>query len=410
MKWCRVFDLRYWPKVGHFLFETEDRRPGTFLPRAEEIEDKLRIGIFADQLFYEQPGGIGTYLREFIPGMAQRFDESRLLLLHHARGAAQLFPELANVEEFAIPHRRDLTGVSWHTLGSPAIERYLGELDVTHTPSLVYPPSTAPLVATVHDLCILKYPRAFPSRWRIFHRRGLQLILKHARVILVDSSSTCEDLRLLAAQRDPRVRVVPLGVEAGPALKQETIEKVLEKYDLKPGYLLFVGTIEPRKNLSRLVQAYASFNGDEKRKAGELVLVGAAGWMGRRELSRILSQGGVRWLGFLPQEDLEAIYAAAGLFVYPSVYEGFGLPVLEAMARGLPVITSNTSSLREVAEGVALLVDPEDPMEMGRAIRRLVSDSAMRAELAEKGKERAAEFPWDRTIELTFKAYEDAAG
>ena len=369
----------------------------------------MRVGIFADQLNYAQPGGIGTYLHNLIPGLAERSDSS-LLLFHHSKTRPSLFPDLPKIEEAIIPHRRDLTGISWHSIGRPRIERYVGELDVVHTPSLVFPPAEAPLVATVHDLCIVKYPWAFPSRWRVFHRRGLQLILKHARIILADSNSTCDDLRSLAHQRDPRVRIVPLGVQAAPAPGREAVRKVLEKYDLKEDYILFVGTIEPRKNLSRLVQAYASFNGDEKRKTGELVLVGPAGWMGRRELSRMLSQHGVRWLGFVPQQELEAIYASAALFVYPSVYEGFGLPVLEAMARGVPVVTSNTSSLREVGEGVALLVDVEDPMEMGRAIRRLMGDPEMRAELAEKGKERASEFSWDRTVDLTLEAYGEAAG
>jgi glycosyltransferase involved in cell wall biosynthesis len=369
----------------------------------------LRAGIFADQLFYAQPGGIGTYLKELIPGIAGK-DDSRLLLFHHAKSGSGLFPELGNIEETRIPHRRDVMGLSWHLIKRPAVERYIGETDVVHTPSLVFPPTAAPLVATVHDLCILKYPWAFPTRWRVFHRRGLQLILKHARIILADSESTCEDLRKIAGRRDPRVRTVALGVNKPRKPKKEAVASVLARYELEPGFLLYVGTIEPRKNLSRLAKAYASFNGGEKRKAGELVLVGPAGWMGRRELSGLLAQHGIRWLGFVPQEDLEALYAAAALFVYPSIYEGFGLPVLEAMARGVPVVTANSSSLREIGEGVALLVDPEDPMEIGRAIKRLVGDARMRKELAAKGKERAGEYPWQRTIDLTYEAYREAAG
>jgi len=367
----------------------------------------LRAGIFADQLFYDQPGGIGTYLRHIIPGMAARMEGGSLVLGHHGPQKARLFPGLGGVEEVRIPLWRDIVGASWHTLGIPRIEHYLGPLDLVHAPSLVFPPSRAPLVATIHDLCILRYPGAFPSRWRVFHRRGLGLVLRHARVILADSRSTYDDLRSFTGERDPRVRVIPLGVDIPESPAEKTVEDVLAKYGLTPGYVLSVGTIEPRKNLSRLVKAYSSFDSLEKAKSGELVMVGAAGWMGRRELNRLLSQQGVRWLGYLPQEELEAVYAAAGIFVYPSLYEGFGLPVLEAMARGVPVVTSDTSSLLEVGEGVALLVDPEDPMELGKAMRRLIDDDDLRAELAERGKERAADYPWDRTTELTLEAYRE---
>ncbi len=368
----------------------------------------MRVALFADQLYYKQQGGIGTYLRHLLPGLAGRIDDGSLVLVHHGPEGESLFPGLEGVEEVRLPSSRAFMGLAWHGFGRPRLERYLGELDLVHAPSLVYPPSRAPLVATVHDLCILKYPGAFPSRWRAFHRRGLSLIMRNAEVILADSSSTFDDLRSLVGGRDPRVRVVPLGVDVPAAPHKEEVERVLKKHDLAPGYILFVGTIEPRKNLSRLAQAYAAFDGDEKKKSGDLVLVGAPGWMGRRELTRVLSQGGVRWLGFLPQDELEAVYRAATIFVYPSLYEGFGLPVLEAMARGLAVVTSNSSSLREVGEGVALLVDPNDARELGKAMRRLIDDDGMRRELAEKGLERAAEYPWDRTVKLTLEAYEDA--
>lgn len=368
----------------------------------------MRIALFADQLFYEQPGGIGTYLRHLVPGVAGRLGGGTLLLAHHGPAGGCAFPGLAGVEETSLGARRDVMGLAWHTVGLPRLERFLGKLDLAHAPSLVYPPSRAPLAATVHDLCIIKYPGAFPARWRTFHRAGLSRILRHARVILADSDSTREDLRTLAGGSDPRVRVVPLGVDVPPEPDEDEQRVVMEKHGLTPGFILFVGTIEPRKNLSRLVRAYASFSAGEKARSGDLVLVGSPGWMGRRELSRILSQGGVRWLGYLPQRELEAVYRAAAIFVYPSVYEGFGLPVLEAMARGIPVVTSDSSSLREVGEGVALLVDPSDDIELRKAMRRLIDDGDMRRELAEKGRERATEYPWERTVELTMEAYGDA--
>lgn len=368
----------------------------------------MRAAIFADQLLYDQPGGIGTYLRHLVPGLAGRPEGVDLVLVHHGGGGENPLAGLEGTEEVRLQARRDVMGLAWHGLGRPRLERFCGDVDLVHAPSLVYPPSRAPLVATVHDLCILRYPRAFPSRWRVFHRRGLSLIMREARVIMADSRSTYDDLRALAGGRDPRVRIVPLGVDIPTEPDEEETARVLSSHGLEAGYVLFVGTVEPRKNLTRLVQAYAAFDREEREKCGELVLVGSPGWMGRRELSRIVSQAGVRWLGYLPQAELEAVYRGAGIFVYPSVYEGFGLPVLEAMARGLAVVTSNSSSLREVGEGVALLVDPTDPMEIGKAMRRLILDEDMREELAGKGRERAAEYPWERTVEMTLEAYGDA--
>lgn len=370
----------------------------------------MRIAVFADQLFYKQPGGIGTYLGNLLPGLAACLPESQFLLIHHGSEVARPFPDVERITMMRLPGSREVTGVLWHTLQRPVVEKHLGPLDLVHAPSLVFPPSLAPLVATVHDLCVVKFPGAFPAQWRVFHRRGLGLILKKARIILADSHSTARDLRLLCGKKDNRVRVVPLGVEDPPDVEEDQVRRVLEKHDLEPGYLLFVGTIEPRKNLSRLVQAYASLDEEEKRAARGLILVGAQGWLGRWELSRVLSQDGVRWLGYLPREELEAVFRGAGVFVYPSLYEGFGLPVLEAMARGVPVITSKTSSLREVAEGAAILVDPEDVMDLRKALRRLIRDEEMRVQLAEFGKERASSYPWSRTVELTAQAYRDTAG
>lgn len=369
----------------------------------------MRAALFADQLFYKQPGGIGTYITNLVPGMAGVLEGDLLVLVHHGRAGERLFAGLEGVEEKRLPWRRDVTGVSWHTLGLPKLEGYLGELDLVHTPALIYPPSRAPLVATVHDLIVLKYPAAFPSRWRHFHRRGLSLILRHASVIMCDSRSTFDDLCTLEGERDPRLRVVPMGVRPPPEVVEDEIDAVLEKFGLQPGFLLFVGTLEPRKNLPRLVEAYSSLSEDERSRCGQLVLAGAKGWIDEGELSRLRSRPGVRFLGYLPQDELEALYRAASVFVYPSLYEGFGLPVLEAMARGLPVVTSETSSMRELGEETALLVDPLDGLELRRAITRLVEDAALREELSARGRERARGFTWERTAELTLQAYRDAA-
>ncbi|MFW6113567.1 MAG: glycosyltransferase family 4 protein, partial [Actinomycetota bacterium] len=296
------------------------------------------------------------------------------MLAHHGPEGSRLFPEARNIGEIRLPRRRDITGVSWHTLGRPALERYLGDLDLVHAPSLVYPPSRAPLAATVHDLIVLKYPRAFPYRWRLFHRRGLKLILREAKVIIADSESTRRDLASLLGKSDGRVRVVPLGVLNPEPLSEDEVEETLSGLGLRPGYLLYVGTLEPRKNLTRLVEACSSMDEEYRRRYGYLVLAGSSGWLGRAELNRIVSHPGVKWLGHLPQRELEAVYRGASLFVYPSLYEGFGLPVLEAMVRGLPVVTSNTSSMREVGEEAALLVDPEDASDIRRALCRLLED------------------------------------
>lgn len=368
----------------------------------------MRIAVFADQLYYRQPGGIGTYLRHLVPGLSAALPTDEFVLPHHGPEGAQPFPGLPNVSAPRLPGRRDVTGVMWHVAQRPYLENHVGPLDLVHAPSLVCPPSRAPLLATVHDLCVVKFPAAFPTQWRLFHRRGLGLILKRAGIIIAVSGSTARDLRALAGRGDPRIRVIPQGVEEPPPLADAEVARVLEGHGLEPGYLLFVGTIEPRKNLPRLVQAYASLEESDRRAVGPLVLVGPQGWLGSWELSRVLSQEGVRWLGFLPREELEAVFRGAGIFVYPSLYEGFGLPVLEAMARGVPVITSRTSALLEVAEGAALLVDPLDVMDLRRAMRRLAGDGDLRAELAELGRERAARYPWRRTVELTAEAYREA--
>jgi glycosyltransferase involved in cell wall biosynthesis len=369
----------------------------------------MRLAIFADQLLYKFPGGIGTYLRELVPEMANLKGENEYLLLHCGGQKEVLLGSLPSVEERRIPGGRSFLGVSWHYLGGPAIERFAGKVDLMHAPGLVVPASEAPPVVTIHDLAVLKFPRCFPSRWRRFLTRGLQVALNRARLLLADSESTACDLAEILREDDRRVRVIPLGVSAPKKLPEGEGERLRRKLRLPEKYLLFVGTLEPRKNLEGLLAAYVVFCERSGKDAG-LVLAGAAGWGVDNLLERARDMPGVTVTGYVSGEELEAIYRGAACLVYPSLYEGFGLPVLEAMARGVPVITSDRSSLKEVASGAALLVDPHDIVGMAEAMHQLLSEEKLQAELKEAGLRRAGEYSWKRTALRTLEAYEEAVG
>jgi glycosyltransferase involved in cell wall biosynthesis len=200
-----------------------------------------------------------------------------------------------------------------------------------------------------------------------------------------------------------RLRLVPLGVEARPVV-QEEVERVLIRYGIQRPYLLWVGTIEPRKNLPGLLQAYARLS-----DGLELVLVGPEGW--NEDLTALTKRFGVQVnaLGFVPHEELPPLYAGATGLCFPSLSEGFGFPVLEAMAQGTPVVTSAGTSTEELAGGAAILVDPRDPAAIADGLERLLDNPGLADELAHAGRARAAEFTWRRTAELVEAAYRELA-
>src|SRR5215831_105193 len=258
--------------------------------------------------------------------------------------------------------------------------------DVLHCPTYRGPLRSAlPLVVTVHDLAVFRHPEAF-NRWtRMYSPRVVPRVLGAARRIIVVSEFTRRELVELLRVPDERIRVVPNGVDDeftpnGPAADGE--------------YVLAVGTLEPRKNLPRLVEA-------ARRNQLELRVVGARGW-GNVEVGG----NGVRWLGELTDAELARQYRGALCVAYPSLYEGFGIPVLEAMACGTPVVTSRATAMEEVADGAAVLVDPNDPAELAAGIERAVTQ---RAELVLRGLERARAFRWDAIADATVGVYREAA-
>jgi glycosyltransferase involved in cell wall biosynthesis len=261
-----------------------------------------------------------------------------------------------------------------------------------------------PTVLTAYDVIPLIYPQYYTVPQRFIFRFAHALALKTARVTLAISEATKTDLvRRLGAQPD-RIRVTPLA--ADPCFTPQSmaaLQTVREKYQLPDRYVLYVGSNKPHKNLVRLVTAFSNF----QLPTSNVHLVIAGSWDDRYPEAQQLALGNdrIRILGPIGEADLPALYSGAVVFAFVSEYEGFGLPPLEAMACGTPVIASHTSSLPEVVGEAGLLVDPHDVEAIAAALERLVSDPNLRADLAQRSLERAAQFSWEQTARLTLSAY-----
>jgi glycosyltransferase involved in cell wall biosynthesis len=286
--------------------------------------------------------------------------------------------------------------------------------DIAHfTNGMIPLGSPVPTIVTVHDMSLRLYPRCHPVRRLLLNRPLMRVAIRNAAAIVTVSQSARRDLLKLHGVSPDRVSVVHEA--ASPAFRpikdRALLAHTRTRYSLPPRFMLYVGTIEPRKNLLRLMTAFAA-----ARKAGipqQLVCVGPYGWASR-DLSGHIEQLGirdvVRFTGYLPFEDLPAIYNLADFFAFPSLYEGFGLPVVEAMASGLPVMTSNTSSLGEIAGDAAETIDPMDAGAMTDAIRRLAMDADLRRDRSERGLRRARDFSWTQTAREMLAVYHRAAG
>ena len=276
--------------------------------------------------------------------------------------------------------------VAWYHVGLPRRVRR-ERVDVLHCPTYRGPLRVAvPLVVTVHDLAVFRHPAAF-NRWsRTYSRAVVPRVLAAARRVIAVSEFTRRELREVLGVPDAKIRVVPNAV--GSEFEPDG--------DASDGdYVLAVGTLEPRKNLARLVEA-------ARRTGVELRVVGARGWGGVE-----VAGNGVRWLGDVPDRRLAELYRGALCVAYPSLYEGFGMPVLEAMACGVPVVTSAGGATEEVAGGAAVLVDPLDPVSIAAGLEEA---AARREELARLGLERSRAFSWADAAAATAEVYREAAG
>jgi glycosyltransferase involved in cell wall biosynthesis len=322
----------------------------------------MRIGVDTSPLALTR-AGTARYLQGLLPELERRVEVERLSFGGGGRATAVA---------------RD---VAWYPAILPLRAR---GLDVLHCPTFRGPlRSPVPLVVTVHDLAVLRYPEVF-RRWsRVYGAATVPRVIRAARRVIAVSEFTKREVVELAGVPEERVRVVPNSTRdvfspEGPAAEGD--------------YVLAVGTLEPRKNLRRVVEAAG-------RLDVELRVVGARGWGG--------VEAGGTWLGEVSDEELAALYRGALCVAYPSLYEGFGIPVLEAMRSGAAVVTSAETAMEEVADGAAELVDPRDTASIAAGIERAI---ARRDELGARGVERAKAFTWEAAAEATVRVYEEAAG
>jgi glycosyltransferase involved in cell wall biosynthesis len=353
--------------------------------------------------------GIGTYIRNLIFQL-DKSDSGREFLLYRKPGTDPgVLPqgmkntvEKAGLYSLLEPFR----------LGRSARR---ARIDLLHCPHYVTPFAPGcPMAVTVHDLIHLLFPEYLPNRGALRYARFfLKRAAKRASVIFAVSERTKQDILHHLPAREDQVVVTHNAVDPQMTRSPEPdgLEDTRSRYILNHPYVLYVGNLKPHKNLVGAVEAFASF----RRRAGSewrFVFVGSqtAGNEVHRAIERAGLKGAVRFLGFVPDKHLLPIYYLAGLFLFPSLYEGFGLPPLEAMAAGTPVVSSNSSSLPEVLGDAALLVDPHDPEAMASAMLRIISDDELRWQLIERGRKQVEKFSWRETARKTLEGYTRALG
>lgn len=372
----------------------------------------MRIGIDYTAAV-RQGGGIGRYARSLVRGLAEVGGRHcyRLLVAGGAAGTAnEKWP--CNFRLVSLPLSDYWMTVLWQRLRVPLwAELFTGPVDLFHSPDFVLPPiCKAKTIVTVHDLSFLRHPECYEAKFCQYLEQAVPRSVNRADLVLADSQSTRRDLIELLGVEPDRVEVLYLGVEKRfrPIADEVCLEEVRERYELPPRFILSVGTLQPRKNFGRLIEAYSQLL-EKTSVEVHLVIAGAKGWLYESLFRRVEELGLEReviFLGFFADDDLPVLYNLADLFVFPSLYEGFGLPPLEAMACGTPVISSDASSLPEVVGLAAEMVDPLDVGGLGEVIRRVLSDGDLQAEMIGKGLTRAGQFTWSTTVGSLLRTYE----
>jgi glycosyltransferase involved in cell wall biosynthesis len=372
----------------------------------------MRIG-FDVRPFLKRETGVGIYCRNLLFHLAQ-IDRSNEYFLFSSslkdKFPLQKIPPFPNKEfrHFRFPVR--LINLFWYKLSWPPLDYFFRtDLDLAHSPTPLILPTKGKKIVTVHDLFFLDFPLLTDRETRKnFTVRIKDSLLKADGVVAI-SEFTKNQLLERFALDDKKVKAIHHGLdhEFHTEVSAEEEEEVRKKFSLPPSFIFFVGATEPRKNLVRLIEALKIIH--EKHQKIPLVIVGREGLDYKnleRKIGQLKLQDWVRMIDYLPDEKVKIFYRLASVFAFPSLCEGFGLPLIEAMASGLPVATSKTSALPEVGQDAALYFHPEDPEDIADKLIQALEDEELRQRLRERGKKRALDFDWHKTATETLGFYE----
>ena len=366
----------------------------------------MRIGVDYTAAV-RQKAGIGRYVRELFKHLG-RIDRWNSYLLLVPRDS-ELHPLPPNFRYIRLPLSERMMYIFWQRLRIPLpAEAFTGPLALFHSPDFVLPPlAKTTSVLTIHDLSFLRVPDCFTQNLLNYLSKAVPRSIRKANFILADSENTRKDLLELMGVASERVEVLYAGV--GESFRPSDGGRARARYGLPERFILSLGTLEPRKNFARLVRAFAILKrGLRSNNDLKLVIAGRKGWLYEEIFGAVEEcglEGDVIFPGYVEDEDLPSLYSAAELFVYPSIYEGFGLPPLEAMACGTPVVASEAPPLPEVLGDAALFFSPYDEEAMASAMEKALLDEGLRLKLREKGFARSSQFSWEKSAQKLLEIY-----
>lgn len=373
----------------------------------------MTIGIDLRVLSRGSQTGVQQYLVNLLPRLFNIDSNISYKLFYNGfkkRPLSYHWLRLPNVQlkAFKLPNR--FLDLSSRLLGGPKLDKLIAGADVYFIPHFLVTKTFCPKAVTFHDLSFEYYPEFFSARRRLWHKSvNPKKVAQEAERIIAVSESTRQDLVNLYKIKPEKIKVIYSGV--GEEFRQLPITR--KKYNLPKKFILYFGVLEPRKNLVGLIKAFEIFRTKNNRLSEyKLVIAGAEGWLFKKIYQTAkeskFSQD-IIFTGFIKEKDKPALYNLASLFVYPSFFEGFGFPPLEAMACGVPVITSNNSSLPEVVGDAGLMVNAADPDELAWVMAEVLSDEELRNELTRRGLKRAKEFSWRKCAKKTLRVLLDTA-
>ncbi len=373
----------------------------------------MKIAIDISQIVYGT--GVSRYSENLVKSLLDLDDKNQYILFAsslRSYGRLQSFKEdlasYPNVEFKFSKFPPTILEFLWNRLHIYPIDKIIGPVDIFHSSDWLEPPvssKTTKKVTTVHDMVSYLFPSSLHPKIIANQKRKLAHVKKESDAIIADSKTTKDDVVKFLEIPEEKVTVIPLAASDNfNPQDDEVVENTLAKYKIKKPYVLSVATQEPRKNLQKLLDAFEEVL--KEKPDAHLVLTGKYGWGGGMR-----SPGNVIWTNYVSEEDLVSLYSGCQVFIYPSLYEGFGLPILEAMACGAPVIASNNSSMEEVGKDAAILIDPRNEKQIAKAIEFVLNlNPEDYQKMVNASLDRAKEYSWEKTAAETLKVYERLNG